>query len=159
FLLSVLFGAARAEGLTAFFMILIGLEGTWRYARSYGGGAFGSALAAPAFALSGCFVAAPFLGWTNFFSYQLLPWAAWGARRALRGSTGGVVVAALAGAWMIGLGGTYSAPMTALVAAYELALALWLARGSAPALRRIAGMAAVTALLTVGLAAVRLWPV
>jgi hypothetical protein len=159
FLLSVLFGAARAEALTSFLFLLVGLEGTWRYAKSYGGGALGSALAAPVFALSGCFVAAPFLGWTNFYGFELCPWAAWGVRRAVRGRSDGVVVAALAGAWIVGLGGTYAAPMTALVGAYEIALAAFRARRSRVDLARVAGMAALTALLAVGLAAVRLGPV
>ena len=67
FLLTLLFGTLRAEPLIAFFMILLGLEGTFRYCRSRGGTSLGAALAAPMFALSGIFAVAPALGWYNFF--------------------------------------------------------------------------------------------
>jgi len=159
FLLSLLFGVPRGEALTAFFMLLVGLEGTYRYARSHGAGPLGGTLAAPLYALSGFFAAAPFLGWTMFYSFELVPWVAWGMRRAAAGRPSGTIVTAVAAAWIIGLGGTYSAPMAGLLAAYEIARAAWQSRRSAAALARVAAMVAVTALLTLGLAALRLWPV
>jgi hypothetical protein len=159
FLLSLLFGVPRGEALAGFFMLVVGLEGTYRYARSYGAGALGAALAAPVYGLSGVFAAAPFLGWVTFYSFGLLPFAAWGMRRALRGRPSGVLVTAVAGAWILGLGGTYSAPMTGLFCAYEVALAAWRSRRSPAGLARVAGMTALAALLTLGLAALRLWPV
>jgi hypothetical protein len=155
FLLSLAFGAARAEAVIAFVMIGLGLEGTFRYARSYGATALGAALAAPAFALSGSFVAVPFLGWTNFYGFQLVPWALVGARGAMGGRLSGALVLAVALAWIVGFGGTYAGPMTALAVAWEVGLGL--IRRRAP-LRTSAGLVALAAALFVGLGAVRVWP-
>src|SRR6185312_12457440 len=120
FLLSLLFGPARGEALTIFVMLIVGLEGTFRYARSRGAGNLGAMLAAPLFAVSGVFIASPFLGWTNFFGFQLVPWALVLLRRAWRGDTASAAGAALFLAWITGFGGTYAAPMTALLCLYEL---------------------------------------
>ena len=161
FILSLLFGADRAEPLNAFFMLILGLEGTYRFLRQLGHSPTSSLLAAPVFAASGTFAAAPFLGWTNFFGFELLPWALWGWRNALRGHWAGAVVTAAAWAWMVGFGGTYAAPMTGLalfvVFVGELARAT---RTSARAavLRHLALGATMTLSLALGLGAVRLWP-
>ena len=95
FLLSLLFGPARGEALTIFAMVVLGLEGTFRYLRIRGGGPLGALLAAPVFAMSGVFIASPFLGWTNFFGFELVPWVLLFLRRALRGETAAAPWAAL----------------------------------------------------------------
>src|SRR3984885_5353592 len=119
FLLSVLFGTLRADPLVAMAMTLVGLEGAFRYSRSRGGGALGSAFVAPVFALSGYFGRWQTAGWTNFFAFELVPWALLGARRGLGGSRRGAVVRAVPVAWLIGLGGPYAAPITALAGLLE----------------------------------------
>src|SRR5580704_14786336 len=80
FVLSLLFGEPRGEALTTFVMVVVGLEGTFRYARAQGARSAGALLAAPLFALSGVFAIAPRLGWINFFSFELLPWIALGTQ-------------------------------------------------------------------------------
>jgi hypothetical protein len=159
FLLTLLFGTLRAEPIIAFVMITIGLEGTYRYLRARGSAHLGAAAAAPLFACSGMFAFIPALGWYNFFGFELLPWAALGMRRALAGSRGGVVLMAVAFAWMIGFGGTYSAPLSALFCAFEVIDGLWRRRKNPAALRVAVPMALLAGVMAVSLAAMRLWPV
>lgn len=158
FLLTLIFGTFRGEVLAAMAMLVIGLEGTFRYVRSRGG-ALAAMTAAPVFALSGVFARSEVLGWTNFMGFELVPWALYGVRLALGGSRRGVALAALAVAWMIGFGGTYTAPLTALAAAFEV-LVMVAQRARRPArLVRMAEMAVLVGLLSVALSAVRLWPI
>jgi hypothetical protein len=160
FLLTLLFGEARGEALTAFAMMLVGLEGTYRYARDRGATRFGALLAAPVFALSGIFATSPALGWISFFGFELLPWMALGVRWALAGRRVGVVVTAVAAAWCVGFGGTYAAPMGALWCAFEVvAHVASRARRRPRETARGLGIAAAAGALAVGLAAVRLWPI
>jgi hypothetical protein len=160
FLLTLLFGEPRAEALTAFAMILVGLEGTYRYARSRGATAFGALLAAPVFALGGIFATSPSLGWVSFFGFELLPWMALGVRRSLAGERAGVVLTALAAAWCVGFGGTYAAPLALVWCAFEAASwALARVRRKPREVAAGVGVTAAAAVLAVGLAAVRLWPI
>jgi len=159
FLLTLLFGDLRAEPIVAFLMIFLGLEGAYRYARSYKASALGAAFAAPLFALSGLFAVAPALGWYNFFGFELLPWAAFGLRRAMAGRRWGIVIAAGALAWMVGFGGTYPAPLAGLFCAFEAIAGLIERRRDRSALLVALRMAALTGALALGLAAIRLWPV
>jgi hypothetical protein len=159
FLLSILFGTIRADVLVATAMTLVGLEGAFRYARARGGGALGAVLAAPVFALSGYFGRWQTHGWTNFFAFELVPWALLGARMALGGSRRGVVVLALAVAWMIGFGGTYAAPITALAILFEGAEAIVKRIRSPYAAGRVVLMGALAGLFVVLTSLVRLWPI
>lgn len=173
FLLTLIFGTLRGEALVAFFMFWLGLEGAFRYARSRGATHLGAGLAAPMFALSGFFAVATALGWYQFFGFELLPWAAWGLRRAIKGDRSGVVVCALSLAWMVGFGGTYPAPMAALWCAFEVIefslkqIPEAQKKGSTtppekadwPAIRRATLMVVAAAFLALGVAAVRLWPI
>jgi hypothetical protein len=158
FLLSLLGGEARGEALAMFLLFIVGLEGTFRYVRSRRASALASVLSAPLFALSGVFAVAPSLGWVNFFGFELLPWAALGVRKAVRGELWGVAVAGGALAWCVGFGGTYAAPMAALWCGFEV-LDTLVRKRKRPELARALGMAAVTAVLALGLAAFRMWPV
>jgi hypothetical protein len=159
FLLTLAFGTLRADALIGMAMTVIGLEGTYRYLSSRGGGTLPAALAAPVFALSGVFAHTPTMGWTNFYGFELVPWALLGIRQAIGGSRRGVVIAALAVAWMVGFGGTYTGPLTLLAAAVEVIEAL-IKRARRP---RAMGYALSMGILVVILAAacslVRLWPV
>ncbi len=159
FLLTLIFGTSRGEALTVFFMLVLGLEGTFRYLRSRGASAAAACFAAPIFALSGTFAVAPMRGWINFMGFLLLPWVLLGVRAVIREkSLGGAVLASASLAWIVGFGGTYAAPMATLLVGFELAEAL-----SYPGFRRGAGeriaLVAATGLLAAGLALVRLWPV
>lgn len=159
FVFTLLFGTFRGEGLTVFLMIVVGLEGAFRYARSRGASSLGSALAAPAFALSASFAAAPAMGWLNFMGFELIPWALYGLRRAFAGHRTGPVIAASALAWIVGMGGTYAAPIAALLCAYEVIAEGVRVRKDRKALGRTFAMAGIVAALALSLAAVRLWPV
>ncbi len=165
FLLTLLFGTLRANALIAFAMSVLGLEGTFRYARARGSTALGAFAAAPVFAMAGFFARASALDWINFYGFELVPWAALGIHSALRGSRRGAVVAAFALAWMIGQGGTYAGPFMLLVGLFELVEAVGRAfvrrkrRPMGQALVAIMGMAAMLGLLALALSAFRLWPV
>jgi len=159
FLLSLLFGTLRAESLTVFVMLWIGLEGAYRYARSRGASSFGSLLASPVFAASGNFATSFFHGWINFYGFELLPWALYGVRRSAAGSIWGIAITAGSLAWIIGFGGTYAAPMAAVLCALEVFEAL-LSRIRQPrALGRALSYVATAALFALGLGALRLLPV
>jgi hypothetical protein len=158
FLLSLLFGPARGEALTIFAMVALGLEGTFRYVRRRGAGALAAMLVAPSFAVSGVFIASPFLGWTNFFGFELVPWTLLFLRRALRGQTAAAPWAALSLAWIVGFGGTYAAPMAALLCIYELAEYLTSSGRCWRDRRRALGICCFVATFAVALAAVRLAP-
>ena len=168
FLITLLFGSLRGATLTSFVMTVVGLEGTFRYVRARGGGTLPALSVAPVFALSGLFAHATLVAWTNFFSFELVPWALLGIRLALGGSRRGLVLGAGSIAWMIGFGGTYTAPLTALAAAFEAAWMLGsqlrrgkrvssVSRGHRLGLAALMGVLLV--LLALGLSMVRLWPV
>jgi hypothetical protein len=162
FILTLLFGSLRGAALTGLVMTVVGLEGTYRYARSRGAGSLGAMTAAPVFALSGVFAHATFVAWTNFFGFELVPWSLLGIRLALGGSRRGIVLATLSIAWMVGFGGTYTAPLTLLAAAFEVATLLaHQARrsGRLARLSQTAWMAIVVVLLAAGASMIRLWPV
>jgi hypothetical protein len=160
FLFTLLFGEPRGEALTAFAMMLVGLEGTFRYARDRGASRFGALLAAPLFALSGIFAVSPGLGWIGFFGFELLPWLALGVRRAFLRERWAIVLMAVAAAWCVGFGGTYAAPIAALWCAFEVAeFVVTRARSDRLGLVQGLGVAAAGAALAVALAAVRLWPI
>jgi hypothetical protein len=162
FLLTLLTGTLRGAVLAWLLMTVVGLEGTFRYVRARGGGNLAAIAVAPVFALGGVFARSITLGWTNFFSFELVPWALFGVRLALDGSRRGVVIAALAVGWMIGFGGTYTAPLTLLAALFEIAtlLATRARRpGRATRLGRVAAMGTLVVLLAVAVSMVRLWPV
>ncbi|HEY6462048.1 MAG TPA: hypothetical protein VIY73_17900 [Polyangiaceae bacterium] len=159
FLLTLLFGETRGEALIAFAMMVVGLEGTFRYARDRGATRFGALVAAPVFALGGIFAASPSLGWIGFFGFELLPWIALGVRRSLAGDRRAIILVAAAAAWCVGFGGTYAAPLSVVWCAFEV-LEFLFRRKLVPRVR-VSGLvlAAIGAALAVGLAAVRLWPI
>jgi hypothetical protein len=159
FLLTLLFGTLRADALIVMAMTIVGLEGTFRYLRDRGAGALTSMLAAPVFALSGVFAKTPTLGWINFLGFELVPWALLGIRHALRGSRRGVVLSALSVGWMVGLGGTYTGPLTVLAASIEV-LETLIRRVRRPRkLGWVFAMGALVVLLAAAVSLVRLWPI
>jgi hypothetical protein len=159
FLLAILFGTLRSDPLIGIAMTLVGLEGTFRYARSRRCGVVGSAFVAPVFALSGYFDRWQTQGWTHFLGFELLPWALLGARMALGGSRRGVVILALAVAWIIGFGGTYAAPITALAIMFEGMEALARRIRSPRKMGRVLLMGILASVFVLLTSLVRLWPI
>jgi hypothetical protein len=163
-LLSILFGTLRANPLIAILLCVIGLEGTYRYARAQNAGTLGALAAAPVFALCGFFPRSGAFDWVNFFGFELLPWAALGLRHAFQDesparATRGAVLAGATVGFMTCFGGTYAAPYTLLVGAWELAEGVVRHRRDRAWLLRIVQLGAIAALLAAGIACVRVWPI
>ena len=162
FLLSLLLGAALAAPLITFAMLVLGLEGTWRYlllrAPRSPRVTWLAVWLAPCFALNAYLATAYALGWVQFLGFALVPWVLVGAHGAMRGSRRGLVTAGAALGFMIGFGGTYATPITILLAAFE-------ALGAAPrdasrrAWGRFLGRGALLGAVMVAGAAFRLWPI
>ena len=159
FLLSLVFGARRAEPLVLFLFLVLGMEGFFRYARLKAGTALGAFVAAPLFALNGFYAVSWGLGWLNFLGYELVPWSLLGTRAGVppkaRGDCDG-----LAGAFalMLGFGGTYPVPMTAVFVSLEAVGGLW-AQRTWKHRAELTGWLGAAALFIVGTSAFRLWPV
>lgn len=158
FLLSLLVGPRRAEPLLLFLFLVLGMEGFFRYARLKAGTALGAFLSAPLFALNGFFALSWVVGWINFLGFLLVPWCLLGTALVCRRRLAGVALVAGTFALMLGFGGTYPVPLSALFVSLEAAGGLWAQR----TWRRRAGLAgwlAATALFTLGACAFRLWPI
>lgn len=162
FLLRLLFGTVPGRKLTVLFFVVLGMEGTFRYARRNKASAIGAAMGAVAFSTSGHFVSLLTWGWVFMFHYALIPWVALSFEEGIR-KRWWIVAGGFFMAWLVLGGGTYVAPYTGLVLALlfvnETArAALRLdgdesARWYRPALVLL-GMAAIA----VGLSAIRLFP-
>ncbi len=161
FLLTLIFGASRADPLIAFLMTIVGLEGVWRFARVRGAPAHGAMLAAPIFAVSGLFANLVPLGGMNFYSFEYVPWAALGLHQAFAGRVRGAVLTAVAVGLMVGHGGTYPAPMMLLIGLLELGdrLARVLRRRNWTAAWDAIAMGALAVMLATAMSLVRLWPI
>ena len=156
-LLSVLFGAERADLLIVFLFVVAGMEGMFRWLRLRVTSAPAALVVAPVFALSGHFAVAYFRGWTNFFGFELVPWILLGITLAARGKLRGIAIAAIAFAVMLGFGGSFAAPLVAVAALVE-ALRAVLDEPHAARARALA-MLAATASFMATVACVRLWPI
>jgi NAD(P)-dependent dehydrogenase (short-subunit alcohol dehydrogenase family) len=156
FLLTLLLGPLRAQPVIACTMLVLGMEGAFRYFRRRARSSLGPALAAPLIALNGMFAVAYFNGWINFYGFELVPWVLFGASLAASGDARGVLVTALAFAFIVGFGGTYAAPMAALFALLET-LRTALERRSE--IRRALPVIFAAGALSAGASAFRLWPV
>ncbi len=157
FLLSLLFGAERAELLVVFLFSILGMEGAYRWLRLRVSDATAALRVAPIFALSGHFAVAYFRGWVNFFGFELLPWILLGITLAARGRTRGIAISAVAFAVMMGFGGTFAAPLIAVASAVEAIRALT----EQPPHRRFRAfvMVGATASFMIATAAFRILPI
>lgn len=157
YLLSLIFGAARAEPITVFLMIVLGMEGTYRWLRLRVSDPTAALRVAPLFALSGHFAISWYRGWINFYGFELVPFVLLGITLAARGRTHGIAVSAIAFAAILGFGGTFAAPLIAIAAVAETLRAL----GETPPARRVRAtfmlLAVASFMLTV--AAIRLLPI
>ena len=159
FLLSLLFGPFRGDGVAIFAMTLIGQEGMFRWLRDHTGGRWGPLLVAPMFPMHGWFAALHFLGWHHFFSFAFVPWALLGVRRCAQGHSIGVFLVAASLALMLASGGHYPIPMTALFAVFEV-MWIWGPKVRRPQTLRLPLTISILALIvSAELALFRLWPV
>lgn len=157
FLLSLLFGAERAEPILIFLFAIVGMEGTFRWIRLRVNDASAALRVAPLFALSGHFAVAYFRGWTSFFGFELVPLILFGITAAARGVRGGIAVAAIAFGVMLGFGGTFAAPLVAVAATVEAVRAI----AETPPSRRLVAILTLAAVASfmAAVAAVRLLPI
>lgn len=158
FLLSLVFGPRRAEPLVLFLFLVLGMEGIFRYARLKAGTALGAFVAAPLFALNGFYAVSWGLGWLNFLGYELVPWSLLGTQLVFRRRLAGIAILAGAFALMLGFGGTYPVPMTAVFVSLEAVGGLW-AQRTWRHRAELAGWLGAAALFILGTSAFRLWPV
>lgn len=114
FLLRIFYGTLAGRRLALLLFVIIGMEGTFRYARANGSSALGAAMAAVAFSTSGGFYGYLPAGWGFMFHYNLLPWAALSLEKGLR-KPWWTVVGGIATAWLLLGAGTYALPYTILV--------------------------------------------
>jgi hypothetical protein len=156
-LLSLALGPERAEIVVVFLFAIVGMEGVYRWLRLRVFEPGAALLVAPVFALSGHFSVAYFRGWTNFFSFELVPWILLGVTLAARGRVAGIALCSIAFAVMLGFGGTFAAPLVAVAAVIEGTRAL--IEQPRPSRWRSLAMLATAASFMVTVALVRLWPI
>jgi hypothetical protein len=157
--LSLLLGPQRAIPVIAYLMFLVGMEGAFRYARERTHTALGPVLAAPLFAFNGLFATAYFNGWISFFGFQLVPWVLWGVKLAVRRRVVGIALVAFGFAFMVGFGGTYSTPLTAVFAVCEALRAIGPKVRSWDRVWRGLVFLVLAAELAVAVSMFRLWPI
>lgn len=156
-LLGLWFGAERAEILTVFFFVIIGMEGMYRWLRLRSQDAFAAFMVAPVFALSGQFAVAYFRGWIQFYGFELAPWILYGITLAARRRVAGVAIASVAFATMVGFAGLFATPLLAVAGLMEGLRSLFAQPRNER--RRSFLMLAATASFMLTVAFVRLWPV
>ena len=159
FLLSLLFGATRAQVVIAFSMTVLGMEGAFRWLRQQTGTVIGPWVVAPVLGLNGLFATAFFNGWIHFYGFALVPWVLWGVHLVLHGERRGWLATVIFASWMVGFGGTYAPLFTSLYVVLEVVRVLLRAhsKGQLRLAVRLGWLGSV-ALLCLGLSAVRLWP-
>ncbi len=156
-LLGLWFGAERAEILTVFFFVIIGMEGTYRWLRLRTPDPAAAFLVAPIFALSGQFAVAYFRGWIQFYGFELAPWILYGITLAARRRVAGVAIASIAFAIMVGFAGLFATPLLAVAGVMEGLRSLFAQPRNER--RRSLLMLVATASFMLTIAFVRLWPV
>jgi hypothetical protein len=159
FLVSLLLGAGRAQVVIAFIMLVLGMEGCFRYLRERTASALGAALAAPVLGLNGFYATAYFNGWILIYGFALLPWILFGVLRTLRRDPWGLVLVSVGSAWMIGFGLHYAPLFALLYGFFEVLWAVGARLGKSQRLAERLGWLGVAGLFALGLSAFRLWPV
>ncbi len=156
-LLGLLFGAERAEILTVFFFVIVGMEGMYRWLRLRVTEPLAALVVAPVFALSGQYAVAYHRGWIQFMGFELVPWILLGVTLAARRRPSGIAIASIAFATMLGFAGFFAAPLVAVAAVLEAVRTL----AEQPRGARIRGalMLLATASFMATVAMLRLWPV
>lgn len=99
-----------ASALRRLIFIVVGLEGTWHYARRYGVRGFGAVMAAAVFMFSGRFMMVFWDGHLPFLGFALAPWVFYGLERAYHRIWWGILAAA-ALTWIFFYGGAVATPL------------------------------------------------
>lgn len=116
-LMTLPFDVPVALALRMLLFFVLGLEGTWRYARHHGVTGWGAVLAAAVFAFSGRFMMVLWDGHLPFMTFALAPWAFLGLERSYERGVKGVrwaLASALALAWVFMNGGAVATPIIAV---------------------------------------------
>jgi len=108
------FDTPVALSLRLFLMIVLGLEGTWRYARHHRIIGWGAVVAATVFMFSGRFMMAFWDGHLPFLAFGLAPWAFLGLERAYE-RLHFAALSALALTWIFFDGGAVVTPIVVLM--------------------------------------------
>jgi hypothetical protein len=114
FILRLIYGTLVGRKLAVLLFVVLGMEGTFRYARRNGASAIGAGMAAVAFSTSGHFVSLLGWGWIFMFHYNLVPWCALSFEEGIR-KRWWIVAGGFFMAWLVLGGGTYVAPYTGVV--------------------------------------------
>lgn len=109
-LLTLLFDQPVASALRILLFIVLGLEGTWHFARHHGVRGFGALVAAAAFVFSGRFMMVFWDGHLPFLGFALMPWVLLGLERAYERLSWGLV-SALGLTWIFFYGGAVATPL------------------------------------------------
>jgi len=154
FLLTLAFGTPLGLKLAVFVLLLAALHGMYLLARRYALSPTGALVSAVAYGTCGWFAMHLSSGHINFAGAALYPYLIYGYRRGLDGDWRWALFGGASVAAMIGLGGTYTAPMGAvLLGTIALADAVAERRARPLAIALVVGVSAAA------LAAVRLLPV
>ncbi len=164
FIFRLLAGSVVGRKLAVLFMLVLGMEGTYRLSRRWKNSVFGSLLAAILFSTSGWFSEYIRIGWLNFFTgNQLLPWAVLFFSQAVeRRQSKKCIYAAATITWMLFCGGTYTVPYTVVtLGVLGVFYTLLRSKKYTQPVRLLYPwkMFAITGVLSVGLGAIRLFPI
>jgi hypothetical protein len=113
-LLMAAFGTVPGMKLGLWLFLVLGQEGTYRYARHHGVEGFGGIVAAAAFAFSGRFASPIVNGHPMFFGFLFMPWVFLGLEKGVRSWWWGVL-GGLFMAWIFAKGGAVPTPMISVV--------------------------------------------
>lgn len=113
FLATLPFGLFVGLRVRFVLLIVLGMEGAYRYARLLASSGAGALVGAIAFALSGRFVQLFCDGQPGFFGFELLPWVVWGYARGVREPRYAMLGGAFL-AWVFAHGGAIATPIVGL---------------------------------------------
>jgi hypothetical protein len=159
FLFRLVFGVAHGRRLALGFLVVMGMEGMYRLARTLDSSAVGAIVAAVVYATCDKFIGFIHDGWVNFLGFELIPWAVMCFFRGFRTNGwrlfGGFIIA-----WILMSAGTYPTPFTLLALFYLFAV--YFARGLLSKDKRSAILPTqslfVMGVVAIGLALVKLIP-
>lgn len=114
FLLRLIYGTIPGRKLTVLFWVLLGMEGTFRYARKNGASALGAMTGAVAFSCMHHFFTLLSWGWVVMFNYNLIPWVSLSYENGIR-KRWWIVAGGAFMAWVLFSGGSYVVPYSTLV--------------------------------------------
>lgn len=163
FIFRLLAGTVVGRKLAILFMMVVGMEGTYRLSRRWKNSALGSILAAIVFSTSGWFSEFIRIGWLNFFTgCHLLPWAILFfsqavERRHLKKCIGAAAIIA----WMLFCGGTYTVPYAVVTLFVLSVFYTWIRLKKRPWRMHVFytwQVFAAVGIVSVGLGAIRLIP-